>query len=102
MRIYFFHELEKEGFSIFTRRVQFKLAYQSTENFMIVSSSGPYSSDDSQKSIEGKKGDYIVKGKNAYFVIPEMHFEKAFETFFIKEDFENVLSFYKRRINKDD
>ena len=102
MRVFMFHELEREEFGIYSRKVQLKMAIKAEENFMIVSSSGPCTPWDNQKAIEGKKGDYIVKGRNHYFIIPEKHFERAYETLFIKEDFDNVLSFYKRKVEKDD
>ena len=106
MRIYNYLELKKElekDFEIYTRKMSFKVAYKAHENFCIVSNSGPYTPDDNQKYVEGKKGDYIIKGVDNFHVISQKNFEYNFEKFIIKEDFENVFSFYKRKkIKKDE
>ena len=106
MRVYNYLELKKElekNFDIYARKMSFKVAYKAHENFCIVSNSGPYTPDDNQNYIEGKKGDYIIKGVDNFHVISQKNFEYNFEKFIIKEDFENVFSFYKRkRIKKDE
>jgi hypothetical protein len=104
MRIYNYLELKKElekKFDVYNRKMSFKVAYKAHENFCIVSNSGPYTPDDNQKYVEGKKGDYIIKGVDNFHVISQKNFEYNFEKFIIKEDFDNVFSFYKRK-KKDD
>lgn len=98
MRIFFYEEIDKENFDIYKRKLKLKCAYKATSDFMVVSRCY----EDTRSTIEGKAGDYIVKGINDYFVVSEKSFDNLYQTGLIKEDFQNVLSFYKRRINKDE
>ena len=97
MKVYYIEELELKLFELYSKKIELRLAHQAKDNFLIIP---PSTIDSGQMAIEGKQGDYIVKGRNGFFVVPKKHFEKSFECLFFKEDFDNVLSFYKRKAMK--